>query len=82
MHDKENFVKEKFIGYCSRFVNGQGWTTEIPVKAINAKGYYKVDTDETKQKIAQTFAMAEYVDGEAGLLVAVKTFIKENLKPH
>lgn len=79
MHDKENFAKEKFIGYCSRFVDGQGWTTEIPVKAINEKGYYKTDSEQEKRKIAQTFAMAEYVDGEAGLLLAVKTFIKENL---
>ena len=79
MHDKENFVKEKFIGYCSRFVDGQGWTTEIPVKAINEKGYYKTEPEQTKRKLARTFALIESVDGEAGLLLAVKTFIKENL---
>ena len=32
---------ETFIGPCSKFVDGQGWTTEIPVEQLKAKGYHK-----------------------------------------
>ena len=75
--------KETFVGSCSKFVDGQGWITEIPIKQLNEKGYYKVDYEEIKaaikREIAQTFAMAEYVDGKAGFKLAVEAFIKENI---
>lgn len=32
---------ETFVGPCSKFVAGQGWTTEIPVEQIETKGYTK-----------------------------------------
>ena len=35
---------ETFVGPCSKFVSGQGWTTEIPVELLHAKGYYKIET--------------------------------------
>ena len=39
--------KETFIGPCSKFVDGQGWTTEIPVEMLKEKGYIKIkDLDE------------------------------------
>lgn len=39
---------EVFVGPCSKFVAGQGWTTEIPVKQIEAKGYHKETQLPTK----------------------------------
>ena len=32
---------EVFIGPCSKYITGQGWTTEVPVEQIKAKGYQK-----------------------------------------
>ena len=37
---------ETFVGPCSKFVSGQGWTTEIPVEQLKAKGYIKQKTCE------------------------------------
>ena len=34
--------KETFVGPCSKFVDGQGWTTEIPVEMLKEKGYIKI----------------------------------------
>ena len=34
---------ETFVGPCSKFVSGQGWTTEIPVEEIKKKGWIKLD---------------------------------------
>ena len=32
---------EFFVGPCSKFINGEGWVTEIPVEQLKAKGYVK-----------------------------------------
>lgn len=76
--------KETFVGFCSEFIDRQGWTTVIPVKELNAKGYYKCDLAEiekkVKKEIAQTFAMAQYVDGYNGLVSLAEDFIKEYAK--
>lgn len=29
----------KIIGYCSKYVDGQGWTTEVPVKELERLGF-------------------------------------------
>ena len=34
--------KETFIGHCSKFISGQGWTVEIPKIDIEEKGYLKL----------------------------------------
>lgn len=31
----------KIIGPCSKYVDGQGWTTEVPEKLLNDQGFYK-----------------------------------------
>ena len=35
--------KEIFIGPCSKYIDGQGWTTEIPVEMLKEKGYVKAE---------------------------------------
>lgn len=45
---------ETFIGPCSKFVSGQGWTTEIPVEQLSAKGYHKDIAETLKQKEKDT----------------------------
>ena len=40
-----NKAKETFIGPCSKYIDKQGWTTEIPVSQIEAKGYKRIDKD-------------------------------------
>ena len=40
---------EIFIGPCSKYITGQGWTTEIPVEQIKAKGYQKENAELKKQ---------------------------------
>ena len=37
---------ETFIGPCSKFVSGQGWTTEIPTEMLRAKGWIKREEAE------------------------------------
>jgi hypothetical protein len=47
---------ETFVGPCSKFVSGQGWTTEIPVEEIKKKGWIKPDEDAvvlTVEELAQ-----------------------------
>lgn len=39
---------ETFVGPCSKFIAGQGWTTEIPVEQLKAKGYHKAPQLPTK----------------------------------
>ena len=39
---------ETFIGPCSKYITGQGWTTEVPVEQIKAKGYRK-ESDTAKE---------------------------------
>ncbi len=76
--------KEIFVGSCSKYIDGQGWTTEIPVKDLKAKGYYKCGYDEIKEEvkkeIAKTFVLEAYVGGKKGLLEAVKKFIDTYVK--
>ena len=43
--------KEIFIGPCSKYIDGQGWTTEIPVKMLEEKGYVKAE--ELQKKVEQ-----------------------------
>lgn len=33
----------KIIGPCSKYIDGQGWTTEIPVDKLAEQGFYKSD---------------------------------------
>lgn len=37
-------MREKLtiVGPCSKYVDGWGWTTEIPVEKLNKAGYFKV----------------------------------------
>ena len=37
---------ETFIGACSKYIDKQGWTTQIPVEQIKEKGYQKVEESE------------------------------------
>jgi hypothetical protein len=37
---------EIFVGPCSKYIDKQGWTTEIPVSQIEEKGYHKLIGDE------------------------------------
>lgn len=32
---------EIFVGPCSKYITGQGWTTEVPVEQLKAKGWVK-----------------------------------------
>ena len=36
-------MREKLtiVGPCSKYIDGQGWTTEIPVEKLNKAGYLK-----------------------------------------
>ena len=43
---------EIFIGPCSKYIDKQGWTTEIPVTQINEKGYIKFSKDEQEQLLS------------------------------
>lgn len=42
--NNKHIKTETFIGSCSNFVGGQGWTTKIPVSQIKDKGYEKITT--------------------------------------
>ena len=44
MNNRPTIKTETFIGSCSNFVSGQGWTTKIPVSQIKDKGYEKITT--------------------------------------
>ena len=37
---------EIFIGPCSKYITGQGWTTEVPVEQLKAKGWVKSEEIE------------------------------------
>jgi hypothetical protein len=40
---KDNMKKtETFVGACSKYIEKQGWTTEIPISQIEDKGYIKL----------------------------------------
>lgn len=40
---------EIFIGPCSKWVDGLGWVTEIPIQQLKEKGYIK-QMDNKKQE--------------------------------
>ena len=40
---------EIFVGSCSKYIDGQGWTTEIPISQLTDKGY--VNIKELKKAI-------------------------------
>lgn len=41
-----NKETETFIGACSKYIDKQGWTTEIPISQIEEKGYRKINENE------------------------------------
>ena len=51
---------ETFIGPCSKYIDKQGWTTEIPVKLLNEKGYYKVEHIENMLENAKLAEQIRY----------------------
>lgn len=63
--------KETFVGPCSKFVDGQGWTTEIPVQMLKEKGYVKVD-ELQKAEIENLHTLIDLQD------VTVKKILENN----
>lgn len=37
----------KIIGPCSKYIDGQGWTTEVPVDKLEELGFIKLGEDDT-----------------------------------
>ena len=77
---------EVFIGPCSKFITGQGWTTEIPIKQLEARGYVKVDelqkqVDELTDKLGKVLlgVKADEVLVAKGVEQAVKDTAREIL---
>jgi hypothetical protein len=70
--------KEIFVGPCSKFVDGQGWTTEIPVEMLKEKGYVKADEQLRNKK--QGFDINAYKEAseefKASQELNIKRFIE------
>ena len=63
---------EVFIGPCSKFIAGQGWTTEVPVEQIKAKGYRK--ESDTAKEIFEWFEKHCFFNG----FEIVEAYFKEH----
>ena len=37
---------EIFVGPCSKWIDGVGWVTKIPIQLLKDKGYIKIDEKE------------------------------------
>lgn len=40
-------MKERIVGPCSKYIDGLGWTTDIPDYLLEAKGWVKKEKDTT-----------------------------------
>ena len=50
--------KEIFVGPCSKYINGKGWTTEIPVEMLKRKGYVK--EEEFQKQLGELTERLDY----------------------
>lgn len=72
---------ETFIGPCSKYITGQGWTTEIPIEQIESKGYaQKAEierlTEEKKTLVRLNQSLKKQVDELTDKLGKVLSGIK------
>ena len=46
-------VTERIVGPCSKHVSGEGWVTEVPVTAIEGRGYVKEKFANLEERVGK-----------------------------